>query len=177
MDLIWKAAAEVPTGIPTGIPPVVTDAASKVMADSPAGALLILTAVALIVALYLLVIRQPGQHRAAMEKKDEAHDEDRDDWQKLLQGEHDKRIEELRNVTMGLANATAAMSVFSQTQADRTATLQEIANKLDRVSITATSNSAMLDRNLQQFQDRIADLSGLVRNLIGGPQTPNNGGR
>jgi uncharacterized membrane protein YcjF (UPF0283 family) len=161
MERIFTAAADVPTGIPTGIPPVVTDAASKVMADSPAGALLILTSIALIVAVYLLVIRQPNQHKLASDKKDEAHDADRD---------------ELRNVITALNNSTATMSVFAQTQADRTATLQELANKQDRVSLVASNNAQMLDRNLAEYRTGIEQLSTLVRNLVGGQRASNNGG-
>lgn len=177
MELIFTAAAaDVPTGIPTGIPPVVTDAASKVIADSPAGPLLILTAVGLVVALYLLVVRQPNLHKIALEKKDEAHDEDRDEWQKQLQTERDKRVDELRNVITALNNSTATMSVFAQTQADRTSTLQELANKQDRVSTVAANNSDMLDRNLRAFETRIGELSALVRNLLGSTHTPTGGG-
>lgn len=176
MERIFTAAADVPTGIPTGIPPVVTDAASKVMADSPAGALLILTSIALIVAVYLLVIRQPNQHKLASDKKDEAHDADRDEWQRQLQAERDKRVDELRNVITALNNSTATMSVFAQTQADRTATLQELANKQDRVSLVASNNAQMLDRNLAEYRTGIEQLSTLVRNLVGGQRASNNGG-
>lgn len=177
MDHIWKAAAEVPTGIPTGIPSGIGEAASKLAgSDNLLGPIVVLLCFA-IAAMWWESRRRTTKTESDRDAVLKAHDEDRDDWQRLLQSEHDKRVDELRNLTTALNNSTATMSVFAQTQADRTATLQELANKLDRVSITATSNSEMLDRNLKEFQNRIADLSSLVRTLIGGPQTPNNGGR
>jgi uncharacterized protein HemX len=177
MERIFTAAADVPTGIPTGVPPAVTDAASKIVAEGGlTGSLLILSLAALAVLLYIVVIRQPNQHKAALDKKDEAHDEDRDEWQRQLQGERDKRVDELRNVITALNNSTATMSVFAQTQADRTATLQELANKQDRVSLVASNNAQMLDRNLAEYRTGIEQLSTLVRNLVGGQRASNNGG-
>lgn len=178
MEHIFTAvAAEVPTGIPTGIPPAVSDAASKIVNEGGVtGPLLILALAGIAVLLYLVVIRQPNQLKIALEKKDEAHDEDREDWQRQLQSERDKRVDELRNVITALNNSTATMSVFAQTQADRTSTLQELASKQDRVSIAAGNNSEMLDRNLREFQIRIGELSALIRSFIGNAHLPNNGG-
>jgi len=177
MEHIFTAvAAEVPTGLPTGLPPGVAEAAVKIAStDGILGPIVVVLGFA-IVAMWWEMRRQKMKAEADREATQKAHDEDRDDWQRQLQSERDKRVDELRNVITALNNSTATMSVFAQTQADRTSTLQELASKQDRVSIAAGNNSEMLDRNLREFQIRIGELSSLIRSFIGNAHLPNNGG-
>jgi uncharacterized protein HemX len=176
MERIFIAAADVPTGIPTGLPPGVAEAAVKLAnSDGIFGPIVVLLGVA-IAAMWWEMRRQKMKAEADREATQKAHDEDRDEWQRQLQGERDKRVDELRNVITALNNSTATMSVFAQTQADRTSTIQELANKQDRVSLVASNNAQMLDRNLAEYRAGIEQLSTLVRNLVGGQRASNNGG-
>ncbi|GJE61686.1 hypothetical protein [Methylobacterium trifolii] len=170
MEFIQAAAIEVPTGIPTGagpvLPPGVGEAATRLVSDGGIlGALLVL-ALAAIVLLAREMHSRTNKSEAAREAAQKTHDDDREEWQRQIESHHEKRVAELRDLVAALNNSTASMAAFSQTQADRTATLHELASKLESVALIARNNSEMIDRNLKVYQDRIGELAAQVRELL-----------
>jgi NTP pyrophosphatase (non-canonical NTP hydrolase) len=81
----------------------------------------------------MLVSWQPKQHKAAMDKQQAEHEKDRDEWEERHRAISDQRIAEIREVMTALNNNTGALNVISQTQSDRTASMERLAAKLGEV--------------------------------------------
>ncbi|MFB0492995.1 uncharacterized protein HemX [Methylobacterium sp. OAE515] len=170
MEYILLAAADVPTGIPTGIPPAVNDAASKIVAEGGVtGALLVLALAAIAILAWIVVWWQPKQHKAALEKQQQEHEEDRDAWDERHRAISDQRIAEIREVMTALNNNTGALNVISQTQADRTASMERLAAKLGEL-VQHVANLERLNGEQKSGIERIAwSLSGKAPSLPGPP--------
>ncbi|WCS27206.1 hypothetical protein LOK46_10435 [Methylobacterium sp. NMS14P] len=174
MERIFLAAAEVPTGIPTGLPSAVNEAASKIVAEGGiTESLLILAIAAIVVLAWMVVWWQPRQHKDALTKQQSEHEEDRDAWEKRHQAISDQRIAEIREVMTALNNNTGALNVISQTQADRTASMDRLAAKLGEL-VQHVANLERLNGEHHRDIDRNHEmLRGIAWTLGGkGPGLP-----
>jgi methyl-accepting chemotaxis protein len=134
---IYRAAVEVPTGIPTGSDgatlPGVSEALARIATEY--GLLGSLLALALVAIWYL-------DKKASNAGK--AHDEEREDWQRQLKASYDARLADQRELVTALQNATGVISVNSQRMAETAASSQEVAKKLGEVALITHGNAAAI---------------------------------
>lgn len=140
----WFAAQAADSISVPGLPGVEPATRAVVEQGGLLGALLIL-AIAAIIGLTTVIWRIAHNNQVARDAAQKARDEERDEAAKELHAVNNQRFIEMREMMTALNQNTAAFNLISQSQADRTASSQQLAAGISELILIAKANATTLE--------------------------------
>lgn len=176
--MIYRVATVPASALPvetSSILPGLGEALKNIATDQGLlGSVLVITLAAVVI-LWRERSKRDADYSAEIEACHKAHAEDRDEWQREREALQERRFAEIRETLTALNNNTGALTVISQSLADRSASSQEIARALHELSVKmgevlsgSVGHTKSIDRNLEVISQILRAVDRLVERRASG---------